>query len=147
MVANAPWNGSEPDRQARLSIAPSWFSPAVQDQLARARREVDAAARADRPDERFRHAHLAALRAASAVLAVRATHGPRRRPQPVWELLASAAPELGAWAAFFRGGAAVRAAIEAGREPEVSAERAEHQLAMARTFLGMVEDSALPRAS
>ncbi|MCW2622659.1 MAG: uncharacterized protein JWL64_2261 [Frankiales bacterium] len=77
------------------------------------------AARATVPAERYATAHLAALRAAAAVLACRAlpatTPAPRRgRPTSAWVLLAAVAPELGEWATFFAEGARKRAAAEAG---------------------------------
>ena len=65
--------------------------------------------------ERFRFAHLAALRVAAAVLAERGRPASaRRRLISVWVLLDSVAPELADWAALFAAGAPVRAAIEAG---------------------------------
>lgn len=50
---------------------------------------------------RWAGAHLAALRAATAVLAVRGRPGPARsRPRSVWHVLPRLAPELAEWAAF-----------------------------------------------
>jgi hypothetical protein len=67
------------------------------------------------PSRRYATAHLAALRAGAAVLAVRAQPAaPRRGGRSVWQLLPRVAPELGEWAAFFAAGSAVRAAAEAG---------------------------------
>lgn len=65
---------------------------------------------------RYACAHVAALRAAAALLAARARPAPaRRRPQKnAWVLLAEVAPELGEWASFFAAGAGKRAAAEAG---------------------------------
>lgn len=114
--------------------------------LARARRELAAAEAATWPGDRFRHAHLAALRAAAAVLARRAPSS-RSRPRPVWELLVHAAPELGAWAAFFAAGAGRRAAIESGRDTGPAPEVADHLLCMARLFVEEVETEALAQAS
>ena len=57
-----------------------------------------------RPDGlRYATAHLAALRAAAAVLAARARPAPGRgnRVTSVWILLAMVAPELREWANFF----------------------------------------------
>lgn len=72
----------------------------------------------DEPHEGLRYAtaHLAALRAAAAVLAARARPAPRRRsrPQNVWELLAAVAPELREWADYFSQTALKRAAAQAG---------------------------------
>ena len=65
---------------------------------------------------RYATAHVAALRAAAALLAARAAPAtPRRRGQKnAWVLLAEVAPELTEWAAFFASGASKRAAAEAG---------------------------------
>src|SRR4051794_27696552 len=68
---------------------------------------------------RYACAHVAALRAAAALLAARArpvgAGAGRRRPQKnAWVLLAEVAPELTEWATFFAAGAAKRAAAEAG---------------------------------
>src|SRR5581483_10764896 len=83
--------------------------------LAAATDGLQEAARSDLPTERYACAHLAALRAAAAVLAVRARpDGRRRRPQNAWAVLAAVAPELGEWAHFFAAGARKRAAAEAG---------------------------------
>jgi hypothetical protein len=67
------------------------------------------------PSRRYATAHLAALRAGAAVLAVRAQPAkPRRGVRSVWQLLTLVAPELAEWAAFFAAGSATRAAAEAG---------------------------------
>lgn len=109
---------------------------AVLDLLAAARRGLAAAALADSAADRFATAHLAALRAAAAVLASRAT--PRRGSRNAWVLLARVAPELAEWAAFFASTATVRAAIEAGRGA-VTARRADDLMRDAETFVGLVE--------
>ena len=67
--------------------------------------------------QRYASAHLAALRAAAAVLAVRARparSARRRQVTSVWPLLAMVAPELREWAMSFSAGAAKRSAAEAG---------------------------------
>jgi hypothetical protein len=137
---------ADPDRRP-AGVDPFRRSPAVRDLLVRAGGELERAERASEPAARFLHAHLGALRAASAVVAARGLPSTRRRPVPVWDLLAAAAPELGAWAAYFRGGAGVRAALEAGREVALSGAEADHVLDMARTFLEVVLDASLARAS
>ncbi|MBC7290127.1 MAG: colicin transporter [Actinotalea sp.] len=108
----------------------------VLEQLRRSDEELVAAQLAGEPHDRFRHAHLAALRAAAAVLP--STTGRRGRPRPVWEQLAGVAPELGEWAAFFADGAAARAAVEAGRTGAVDAGRADRTLAAAEDFQDVV---------
>jgi hypothetical protein len=98
------------------------------------------ASRTTAPGERYAQAHLAALRAAAAVLACRATPQSRRtRPRPVWVLLAEVAPELREWAAFFAAGAAKRAAAEAGMAGVVSPREADDLLRDAHSFVAVVE--------
>lgn len=101
----------------------------------------------DRPAERYAAAHLAALRAAAAVLACRArpmpTPGRTRqassRPTSAWVLLTCVAPELGEWAAFFAAGARKRAAAEAGLPSAVTPREADDLVRDAETFLAVVE--------
>lgn len=85
--------------------------------LRRAGLELDAAAASDDPQMTFLHAHMAAIRAASAVLALTVATAParRRRVLSVWEQLADAGSEWVPWAAQFAAAAPMRAAIEAGR--------------------------------
>jgi hypothetical protein len=102
--------------------------------------------------ERFRLAHLAALRVAAAVLAERGRPAAaRRRLISVWLLIDAVAPEFGDWAHYFAGGAAARAAVEAGALHAVSADEADDQLRAAGEFLHLVEHSlgmlAAPLAS
>lgn len=102
-------------------------------------------------NSRFAMAHLAALRAAAAVLAARANPaGERRRsrsrgPRNVWELLPSVAPELGEWATYFGANADKRAAAEAGLRGVVTQREADDLLRSADTFLtAVVELLGLP---
>ncbi|MQA86891.1 MAG: hypothetical protein GEV03_20240 [Streptosporangiales bacterium] len=91
---------------------------------------------------RYAAAHLAALRAAAAVLAARARPGVprgRRGPRSVWELLPQVAPALGEWAEFFAAGAAKRAAAEAGLPRSVTVREADDLVRDAETFLRLVE--------
>lgn len=108
------------------------------DLLARADAELLAAQFSSEPGERFVHAHLAALRAAAAVIAVRGRPLGRRAPRAAWEMLAVVAPELEAWSAYFASGAALRRAVEAGRLDAVDAARAESVLCSAEDFLDEV---------
>jgi SAV_6107-like HEPN len=90
--------------------------------------------------ERYAAAHLAALRAAAAVLAARARPTlVRRKPSSVWVLLPAVAPELGEWSAFFAAGAAKRAAAEAGLERVVTPREADDLVRNAAMFLALVE--------
>jgi hypothetical protein len=102
------------------------------------------AERAVTPGERYATAHLAALRAAAAVLAARArptdARTPRaRRPTSAWVLLTAVAPELGEWAAYFAAGADKRAAALAGLRTAVTAREADDLVRDATTFLALVE--------
>lgn len=115
------------------------------DLLALARRGLDEAAATTRPTERYCLSHLAALRAAAAVLACRAAPTatpprPRRgRPRSAWVLLAEVAPELTEWAGFFAAGAGKRAAAEAGMRGAVSPREADDLLRDTEAFLSVVE--------
>ncbi|MGH3972445.1 MAG: SAV_6107 family HEPN domain-containing protein [Pseudonocardiaceae bacterium] len=79
-----------------------------------ARRGLVDAEYAAHPLDRYTQAHLAALRAAAAVVAAYAK--PRRHSPPtsVWVLLARVAPELAEWSSFFAATSATRSAAEAG---------------------------------
>ncbi len=101
---------------------------------------------ADAADEgaagpRYVGAHLAALRAAAAVVAARATPGAavRGKPRSVWELLPPVEPALAEWAAFFAAGAGKRAAAEAGLPRAVTVREADDLLRDAETFLSLAE--------
>ena len=110
--------------------------------LALARRGLVEAMSLERPAERYATAHLAALRAAAAVLACRARPagtGRRSRPTSAWVLLSEVAPELAEWAAFFAAGARKRAAAEAGLPSAVTAREADDLVRDAETFLAVVE--------
>ncbi|MDG4832173.1 SAV_6107 family HEPN domain-containing protein [Solwaraspora sp. WMMD1047] len=109
--------------------------------LALARQGLAEAAQT-RPDGlRYAGAHLAALRAAAAVLAARARPAPARRNRvtSVWTLLVMVAPEFGEWASYFALGAAKRAAAEAGIPRVVTAREADDLLRSAEQFVAVVE--------
>jgi hypothetical protein len=95
-----------------------------------------------RPDGlRYAAAHLAALRAAAAMLAARARPAPTRRNRvtSVWALLVVVAPELGEWANYFATGANKRAAAEAGIPRVVSPREADDLLRAAEQFVAVIE--------
>ena len=73
-----------------------------------------AAAQQPRAELRFTASHLAALRAAAAVVAAQSPSSGQRRISSVWRLLAREAPELAEWAAFFELGTSKRAAVANG---------------------------------
>jgi SAV_6107-like HEPN len=94
------------------------------------------------PGTRYICAHLAALRAAAAIVAARVEPGAgsrRHRPRSVWELLPQADPALSEWAAFFAASAAKRAAAEAGLPRAATAREAEDLIRDAETFLRVAE--------
>src|SRR4051794_36977622 len=115
------------------------MGPAALDPLRAARRDLVEAAAAAAPTARYAAAHLAALRTAAAVLAVRTRPAVTKRPRNVWVLLPQVAPELTEWAAFFAAGAAKRAAAEAGLSRAVLPREADDLLRDAETFLALVE--------
>jgi hypothetical protein len=124
-----------------MAVVPIRFGAPTLRLLAAARTALREADRAETPAERFATAHLAALRAAAAVLADRARPSDARvrRPTSAWVLLTSVAPELGEWAAYFAAGADKRAAALAGLRTAVTAREADDLLRDARTFLALVE--------
>ncbi|MCX5196797.1 SAV_6107 family HEPN domain-containing protein [Streptomyces sp. NBC_00249] len=124
----------------RRSAAP----PAALDLLAKARGGLAEAARLPRPNERYATAHLAALRAAAAVLAARGRPEPvhpRRRPRirSAWEVLPEIAPELTEWSALFASGAERRARAEAGIRDAATARDADDLVRAVGMFVRLVE--------
>ena len=115
-------------------------APTVLSMLQSARRGLAEATDETSPGARYVTAHLAALRAAAAVVAARGEPRPRRRkPHSVWELLPQVEPALSEWAAFFAASAIKRAAAEAGLVRAVSTYEAEELVRDATTFLNVAE--------
>lgn len=136
--------------EGRWSAAPPTVGPqpsaAALSLLAQAESGLCEAARATDPSRRFAGAHLSALRAGAAVLAVRAQPvGRRGAGRSVWHLLARVAPELGEWAAFFAAGSATRAAAEAGITRLVSARAADDLVRQAGQFIEVSRSLVCPR--
>lgn len=104
-----------------------------------ARQELAEATQAPSDALRYAGAHLAALRAATAVLATRPRPQTERPVYSVWALLALAAPELDNWATHFQVGAGKRAAAEAGIPRSVTAQEADDLLRTAEQFLALVD--------
>lgn len=109
--------------------------------LGQARTTWAEAALESRPAERYRAAHIAALRAAAALLALRARPAAtiRRRPTSAWVLLDQLAPELAEWSAYFADSAVRRAAIEAGSLTAVTERDADDLLRAAGEFVAIVD--------
>ncbi|WP_051466953.1 SAV_6107 family HEPN domain-containing protein [Actinomadura oligospora] len=132
-----------PRQRPRALPAPRPAHTAV-GQLHAARAGLAEAAEATTPAVRYVSAHLAALRAAAAVLAA---HQPldltrrRARPRSVWVLLPEADPALREWAAYFAAGADKRAAAEAGLPRAVTPREADELLHDAEIFVTLVEDT------
>jgi hypothetical protein len=132
---------SRPSVQPQPQPQPPVLVPvASRDLLAGAARELLAAGSTDDTGLRYARAHLAALRAAAAVLAARARPRGKRsaRLRSAWVLLAEVAPELGEWAQFFAAGAAKRAAAEAGLRGVVSEREADDLVRDSEAFLARV---------
>lgn len=108
--------------------------------LIMARNGLAEAAEESRDGQRYATAHLAALRAAAAVLAIRArpATGRRNRVTNVWDLLIRVAPELGEWADFFSRTARKRTVAEAGVSQVVTRREADDLLRDADHFVTVV---------
>ncbi|WP_338931169.1 SAV_6107 family HEPN domain-containing protein [Streptomyces netropsis] len=117
--------------------------PAALDLLTQAQHGLAEAATLQAPHERYATAHLAALRTAAAVLAVRGrpetSERRRRRIRSAWEVLPEVAPELAEWSALFASGAPRRARAEAGIRSAASRRDADDLLRDASAFLRLVE--------
>ena len=127
-----------PDRP-KCRVAPSALAL-----MESARQGLAAAGSETLAGARYVAAHLAALRAAAAVVAARSEPGGstrRQRPKSVWELLPRVEPALCEWAAFFAAGAGKRAAAEAGLPRAVSIGEADDLLRDADTFVSLAEDA------
>jgi len=108
-----------------------------------ARRALGEAEQAREAGERYAEAHLAALRAAAALLAAEArpeVDRPLRRGRPtsVWTLLLRVAPELAEWAEFFAAGADKRVAAQSGMRGAVTAREADDLMRDAGVFLELI---------
>jgi len=128
----------------RSDPRPRRVAPSALALLQSARHGLAAAESEASSGARYVSAHLAALRAAAAVVAARADPGAstrRRRPLSVWELLPKVEPALAEWAAFFAAGAAKRAAAEAGLPRAVSPREADDLLRDAEMFLSLAENA------
>ena len=96
---------------------------------------------------RYVGAHLAASRAAAAVVASRGGGTPRGRgSQDIWELLPQVEPIFSEWAAFFAAAAGKRAAAEAGLPRAISPQEANGLLRDAETFVSIAESALVTTA-
>jgi len=134
--------GSGSGRPSPTGLPRHRMAPSALALLDSARRGLADAVDETSPAGRYVAAHLAALRAAAAVVAVRgepSSGSRRRRPRSVWELLPQVEPALAEWAAFFAAGASKRAAAEAGLSRAATAREADDLLRDAEIFLSVVE--------
>lgn len=147
------YDGYDEGGHGRLPAGGVLLPATTHSYLARAAESLSEAMAATEVPTRYACAHVAALRAAAALLAAKARPTPaRRRPQKnAWVLLTEVAPELGEWAAFFAAGAAKRAAAEAGsaravtaREADDLVREADHFLAVVEQVLGLVPHASVP---
>jgi hypothetical protein len=106
--------------------------------LRRAEQALLAAELSTTPADRYLAAHLAAMRTAVTVLAVRARPRHSSGPADVWQVLAHLAPEFGEWAAFFAAGRQKRLLVQAGATTLVSAREADDLLRDAQDFHDLV---------
>jgi hypothetical protein len=121
---------------------PTHHPSAVRTLFEQARRALLDAEYAALPVDRYAQAHLAALRAAAAVLAARARPRRRSRPTSAWVLLATVAPELADWSAYFAATSATRSAAEAGVRRLVTTRDADDLVRQAGEFLTLAQDAA-----
>ncbi|MFA7324091.1 MAG: SAV_6107 family HEPN domain-containing protein [Candidatus Nanopelagicales bacterium] len=123
----------------RSATALSTLPTATHELIAAARHSLTEALVATAAADRYAAAHLAALRAAAAVLAARgpARRRSRSRVRSVWLVLPEVAGELAEWSSFFAAGARKRVLAEAG-VPCVTAREADDLLRDAEAFLERV---------
>jgi len=136
-------------RPATSRTAISRPSRSSDDLMASARRSLTEASLATTAGERYAAAHLAALRAAAAVLATASRPAKRARVRSVWVVLPGVAPEFAEWAEFFAAGASKRAAAEAGlscvshREADDLVRSADGFVARVAQYLGIPHQPSL----
>ncbi len=142
-----PSRGAPPNASPASDVHPvlrrASAPPAALDLLAQAQHGLDEAAAMETPNERYAIAHLAALRTAAAVLAVRgrpeSSERRRRAIRSAWEVLPEAAPELAEWSVLFAAGAPKRARAEAGIQGAASWRDADDLVRDTEVFLRLVE--------
>ncbi|WP_425281052.1 SAV_6107 family HEPN domain-containing protein [Stackebrandtia nassauensis] len=130
------------DRDRKAIPARSMPNRSPLELLILARQGLAEAAEEPHDGPRYATAHLAALRAAAAVLAIRArpVAGHRSQVTNVWSLLIQVAPELREWAEFFAATARKRTMAQAGVASVVTAREADDLLRDADHFVSVVTD-------
>ncbi len=143
--AGAPRALASPGARPRRRRRPTPAGPAARAYLLRSAESLAEAASTAGVPARYALAQVAALRAATAVLATRAHPAPdsrRSRQLSVWVLLCDVAPELGEWADFFAAVSARHGA--AGGLGAVTGREADDLLRDAERFLHVVERALRP---
>lgn len=110
--------------------------------IGRAVRDLDHAAHAKSHNATYTLAHLAAVRAAAAVISAKISPeqaNRQHRPDSIWDLLPRVALNLEEQSAFFKAGTGRRLRAEHGQRNAVTAEQAEEMLAAAHLFIETVE--------
>lgn len=107
--------------------------------LKRAHRELDDALTQRSLREKFIRAHMAALRAAAAALALSPPETKRGKVKSAWVQLAELGPQWAPWVEFYTASAQTRAAIEAGLLREIAERDVEQAVQVASQFLHVVE--------
>ena len=131
---------SQARSQVRSSAIPQPRPPqAASDLIAFASRTLSEASVAATASQRYAYAYVAALRAAAALLAVRAQPS-RGRPRSAWLLLPRVAPEFAEWARFFAACSAKRVAAESGSRVAVSTRESDDMLRDAGVFVMLVAE-------
>jgi hypothetical protein len=116
------------------------MTPAGRDLLRTAVLALDDAYQAETPAQRYVAAHIAALRAGAALLAVRAKPSRSRRIRSVWQMVPGVAPDHAAlteWCAYFDAVGRRRVFVEIGREA-VTQRQADDLMRDAATFLDLI---------
>lgn len=132
------------------SPRPIALPAATYELIAASRHSLTEAMVAGSAADRYAAAHLAALRAAAAVLAARGRRKARSRVRSVWLVLPEVAVEFTEWAGFFAAGANKRTLAEAGvpcvtaREADDLVREAESFVERVVTCLGVVHQPTLP---
>ncbi len=135
-------DGRQDGRGTAVVERPASLPATTHSYLARSAESLSEAVGSTDVADRYACAHVAALRAAAALLSARARPEPTRgrRQKNAWVLLTEVAPELGEWATFFAAGAGKRAAAEAGSSRAVAEREADDLVRDADRFLAVVEE-------
>ena len=120
-------------------IHESQVTSASVDLLGSSLRSLENAITTQRAGERYVSAHLAALRAAAALLAAYARPN-TRKPTSAWVLVSRVAPDFSQWASYFASCAGKRAAAEAGLGGAVTPREADDMVRDAHEFIVLVAE-------